>query len=137
MDITLEQPVRARLITAEDQELSVPATFRYVSADPLAVHVDFPPEVALDGEEVTWTFGRALLAEGLGGPAGSGDVHLWPCGRAATVLELHSPYGLALLRFDTPELRRFLLRSYAVVGAGAEDVGAAVERGLNSLFGNV
>lgn len=46
MDITLEQPVRARLITAEDQELPVPATLRYDSTDPFAVHVDFPPEVS-------------------------------------------------------------------------------------------
>ncbi|MFI9169606.1 SsgA family sporulation/cell division regulator [Streptomyces lincolnensis] len=137
MDIALEQPVRARLITAERQEVPVAATFRYVRADPLAVHLDFPPEAALDGEEATWTFGRALLAEGLDAPAGSGDVRLWPCDRSATVLELHSPYGLALLRFDTFALRRFLLRTYAVVGAGKEDVGADVERGLSTLFGTV
>jgi hypothetical protein len=137
MDITLEQPVRARLITAEDRERPVPATFRYVRADPLAVHVDFPPEAALDGEQVTWTFGRALLEEGLDAPAGGGDVRVWPCDRSTTVLELHSPYGLALLRFDTLALRGFLLRTYAVVGAGQEDVGVAVERGLSSLFGTV
>jgi hypothetical protein len=137
MDITLEQSVRARLITAEDQELPVPALLRYASADPFAVHLDFPPEVSLEGEEVTWTFGRALLAEGLGGPAGSGDVHIWPCGRARTVMEFHSPLGMALLQFDTTALRRFLLRSYAVVAAGREDVGAAVDEGLQALLGNV
>ncbi|MET7650181.1 MULTISPECIES: SsgA family sporulation/cell division regulator [unclassified Streptomyces] len=137
MDITLEQPVRARLITAEDQELPVPATLRYDSADPFAVHVDFPPEVSLAGEAVTWTFGRALLEQGVSGPAGSGDVHIWPCGRARTVVEFHSPLGLALLQFDTGALRRFLLRSYAVVAAGREDVGAAVDQGLEALLGNV
>ena len=137
MDTTLEQSVRARLITAEDRELPVPATLRYASADPFAVHLDFPPEVSLAGEEVTWTFGRALLEEGLGGPAGSGDVHIWPCGRARTVMEFHSPLGMALLQFDTPALRRFLLRSYAVVAAGREDVGAAVDEGLQALLGNV
>ncbi|WP_030613877.1 SsgA family sporulation/cell division regulator [Streptomyces fulvoviolaceus] len=137
MDITLEQPARARLITAENRELPVPATLRYTAADPLAVCIGFPPEVSLDGEGVTWTFARALLAEGLAGPAGSGDVHIWPCGRSVTVVEFHSPYGLALLRFDTAALRRFLLRTYAVVGAGQEDLGAAVEQGLSSLFGSV
>ncbi|MFF4505190.1 SsgA family sporulation/cell division regulator [Streptomyces sp. NPDC001401] len=137
MDITLEQPARGRLITADERELPVPATLRYAATDPLAVHLDFPPEVSLDGTCVTWTFGRALLQEGLRGPAGSGDVHIWPCGRARTVLEFHSPYGLALLQFDTAALRRFLLRTYAVVAAGQEDIGAAVEEGLNSLFGNV
>ncbi|MFJ9904683.1 SsgA family sporulation/cell division regulator [Streptomyces sp. NPDC101152] len=137
MDITLEQPARGRLITSDEQELPVPTTLRYVSTDPLAVHLDFPPESSLDGTDVTWTFGRALLAEGLRGPAGDGDVHIWPCGRARTVLELHSPYGLALLQFDAAALHRFLLRTYAVVAAGEEDLDEAVERGLSSLFGNV
>ncbi|MFE6823246.1 SsgA family sporulation/cell division regulator [Streptomyces sp. NPDC057690] len=136
MDITLEQPVRARLITAEDQELPVPATLRYDSADPFAVHVDFPPEVSLAGEAVTWTFGRALLEQGVSGPAGSGDVHIWPCGPVRTVVEFHSPLGLALLQFETGALRRFLLRTYAVVAAGREDVGAAVDQGLQALLGS-
>ena len=137
MDITLEQPAPGRLITADERELPVPATLRYVSTDPLAVHLDFPPEVSLDGTGVTWAFGRALLEEGLRGPAGSGDVHIWPCGDNRTVVEFHSPYGLALLQFDTDCLRRFLLRTYAAVAAGQEDIGAAVEEGLSSLFGNV
>ncbi|MFG3029670.1 SsgA family sporulation/cell division regulator [Streptomyces sp. NPDC048253] len=136
MDITLEQPVRARLITAEDQELPVPATLRYDSTDPFAVHVDFPPEVSLAGEAVTWTFGRALLEQGVSGPAGSGDVHIWPCGPVRTVVEFHSPLGLALLQFETGALRRFLLRSYAVVAVGREDVGAAVDQGLEALLGS-
>jgi len=137
MDTTLEQPARARLITAENQELPVPAILRYDSTDPLAVSVDFPPEVSLDGQGVTWTFARALVEEGLRGPAGGGDVHLWPCGRSTTVVEFHSPYGLALLQFDTPDLREFLLLTYAVVGAGQEDLDEAVEQGLSALFGGV
>ncbi|MEV1067166.1 SsgA family sporulation/cell division regulator [Streptomyces sp. NPDC050263] len=137
MDITLEQPVRASLITAEDQELPVPATLRYDADDPFAVHVDFPSEVSLAGEAVTWTFARALLEQGMSGPAGSGDVHIWPCGPDRTVMEFHSPLGMALLQFDSGALRRFLLRSYAVVAAGREDVGAAVDQGLQALLGNV
>ncbi|MFF9405201.1 SsgA family sporulation/cell division regulator [Streptomyces anandii] len=137
MDITLEQPARARLITADQRERPVPATLRYASADPLAVHVDFPPEASLDGNDVSWTFSRALLEEGIRRPAGAGDVHLWPCGASRTVLELHSPSGMALLRFDTPALHRFLLRTYAVIAPGQEDVAAAVDRGLSALFGSV
>jgi len=137
MDTTIEQPARARLITAESQELPVPALLRYDSTDPLALCVDFPPEVCLDGQGVTWTFARVLLEEGLSGPAGGGDVHIWPCGRSTTVVEFHSPYGLALLQFDTPDLREFLLRTYAVVGVGQEDLGEAVEQGLSALFGGV
>jgi hypothetical protein len=137
VDFTLQQPAEACLITAEEQELPVPATLRYVSQDPLAVHIDFPPEVSLEEGGVTWTFARSLLAEGLQAPAGSGDVQIWPCGRARTVVEFHSPYGLALLQFDSAALHRFLLRTYAVVGAGREDVGDAVDRGLSALFDGV
>ncbi|MFF9125422.1 SsgA family sporulation/cell division regulator [Streptomyces sp. NPDC014889] len=137
MDTTLEQTASARLITADGRELPVPAVLRYVSTDPLAVHMDFPPEASLDSEAVSWTFARVLLEEGLEGQAGAGDVHLWPCGGSRTVLELHSPAGLALLQFDTPALHRFLLRSYAVVAPGHEDLTAAVDHGLSTLFGTV
>jgi hypothetical protein len=64
-------------------------------------------------------------------------VRIWPCGAERTVLELHSPHGLALVQFDTAALHRFLLRSYAVVAAGQEDVGAVVDRGLSALFDGV
>ena len=136
MDITIEQPAQGRLITADEQELPAAATFRYTSADPLAVHIDFPPEIALDGDLVTWTFARALLEAGLRGPAGGGDVHLWPCGRARTGSARGSRRAGAL-QFDTSALRRVLLHTYAVVAVGQEDVGAEVERGLTALFGAV
>lgn len=137
MDFTFTQPALVRLITAGDHEVPVTATLRYTTEDPLAVFIDFPPEATLDGEGATWTFARSLLDEGLGAPAGSGDVQIWPCGPGRTVVEFHSPYGIAVLQFGTPALRRFLLRSYAVVAAGQEDVGAVVERGLSALFGGV
>lgn len=69
---TLEQTVRARLITSDHPELLVRPTLRYSSAEPFAVHIDFPAHVSADGEGVTWMFGRALLEEGLGTPAGRG-----------------------------------------------------------------
>jgi hypothetical protein len=137
MDFTLKQPARARLITAQDQEIPVAVALRYLSGDPLAVHFDFPPEASLSGEDVTWSFARDLLAEGLRTPAGGGDVHIWPCGRSRTVLEFHAVEGMALLQFDTAALQRFLLRSYAVVAVGMEDVDQALDQGLTSLLGEV
>ncbi|MEV8560555.1 SsgA family sporulation/cell division regulator [Streptomyces sp. NPDC051917] len=135
--ITVEQPAQARLVTAEDQEIPVSATLRYTTDDPVAVFVDFPAEAALDGEEVTWVFARSLLDQGLRSPAGHGDVQIWPYGRTRTVLEFHSPHGLALLQFPASALRRFLLRTYGVVAAGQEDLAGVVERGLGALFGGV
>ncbi|MGW0825038.1 SsgA family sporulation/cell division regulator [Streptomyces sp. NPDC002845] len=134
MHITLEQPARARLITPEYLELPVPATLRYDSTDPLAMHIDFPADTSADGECVTWTFARALLEEGLSMPAGIGDVHIWPCGPFRTVVEVHSPLGMAMIRFDTAALHRFLRRSYSVVAPGREDLEPALDRGLTSLL---
>lgn len=133
----LEQRARARLITPDYEEVQVRATLRYTPADPLAVHIDFPVGASTDDTAVTWTFARTLLAEGLTTPAGIGDVHLWPCGPAHTVVELHSPHGMAMIRFDTPSLRRFLNRSYAVVALGGEDLEPALDDGLASLLGGV
>ncbi|MEU3528686.1 SsgA family sporulation/cell division regulator [Streptomyces sp. NPDC038707] len=137
MDTTVAQLAHARLVAPGDLEVPVPATLRYTADDPLAVYLDFPAEAALHGEEVTWTFARSLLDEGLSAPAGRGDVRIWPCGRTRTVLELHSPHGMALLRFRAAALRCFLRRTYQVVASGEEDVSAVVERGLSALFGGV
>ncbi|MDW4911296.1 SsgA family sporulation/cell division regulator [Streptomyces sp. ADMS] len=137
MHRTLEQSARARLITPGYQELPLAVTLRYEASDPLAVHIDFPVDVSVDGETVTWTFSRSLLDEGLEHPAGIGEVHLWPCGPTRTVVELHSPYGLAVVRFRTAQLQRFLHRSYGVVAPGMEDLGPLVESGLAALLGGV
>ncbi|MBT2416984.1 SsgA family sporulation/cell division regulator [Streptomyces sp. ISL-22] len=135
MHVTLEQPTGARLITAADQAIAIPATLRYTSADPLAVHLDFPPHVTVDGEVTTWTFARTLLAEGLRAPAGPGSVRVRPCGASHTYVEFHSPAGTAVLRFTTSDLYRFLARTYTVIAPGEETVGAELDQGLVALFG--
>ncbi|GHH23214.1 SsgA family sporulation/cell division regulator [Streptomyces lanatus] len=135
MHVTLEQPTGARLVTDSGQEIAIPATLRYTSGDPLAVHIDFPPHATVDGEAVTWTFARVLLGEGLRGPAGLGTIRVRPCGAADTYVEIHSPVGLAVLRFATSDLFRFLARTYTVIAPGEETVGAELDHGLTALFG--
>jgi hypothetical protein len=134
---SLQQTVRARLVTPDHPELPVRPTLRYSSAEPFAVHIDFPAHVSADGEGVTWMFGRALLEEGLEAPAGVGDVRIRPCGWARTVIEFHSPLGLAVIRFGTAPLRRFLLRSYDVVEPGTENLGPDLDHGLAALLDEV
>ncbi|MFK4103795.1 SsgA family sporulation/cell division regulator [Streptomyces sp. NPDC019531] len=135
MHVTLQQPTGSRLITATDQEIAIPATLRYTSADPLAVHIDFPPHVTVEGEVTTWTFARVLLGEGLRGSAGIGNVRIRPAGSAHTHVEFHAPQGIAVLRFTSADLTRFLARTYTVVAAGEETVGAELDHGLVALFG--
>ena len=135
MHVTLQQPTGARLITATDQELAIPATLRYASADPLAVHIDFPPHVTVDGEVTTWTFARVLLGEGLRASAGLGNVRVRPAGPAHTYVEFRAEQGLAALSFTTADLTRFLARTYTVVAPDEETVGAELDHGLVALFG--
>ncbi|WP_369169659.1 SsgA family sporulation/cell division regulator [Streptomyces sp. R28] len=137
MRLALEQPVRARLVTPDYPELGIRPTLRYSAADPFAVHVDFPADVSADEEGVTWTFARALLEEGLDTAAGIGDVRIQPCGRSRTVIEFRTPHCIAVIRFGTASLRRFLQRSYAVVEPGREDLGPEPDHGLMSLLDGV
>ncbi|MGW6906512.1 SsgA family sporulation/cell division regulator [Streptomyces sp. NPDC054940] len=136
---TLQQPVRARLVTPHYRQLAIRPTLRYSAADPFAVRIDFPAHVSDDERGATWTFARSLLEEGLGGSgtAGIGDVRIEPLGRSRTVVEFHTPHGMAAIRFGTASLRRFLQRSYAVVEPGREDLGPELEHGLMSLLDGV
>ncbi|MCF1600289.1 SsgA family sporulation/cell division regulator [Streptomyces muensis] len=137
MRLTLEQPVRARLVTPGSPQLPIRPTLRYLAAEPFAVHVDFPAHVSADEGGVTWTFARSLLAEGLDAAAGIGDVRIRPCGRSRTVVEFHAAHGMAAIRFGTASLRRFLQRSYAVVEPGREELGPELDHGLMSLLDGV
>ncbi|KUL38311.1 SsgA family sporulation/cell division regulator [Streptomyces regalis] len=133
----LEQPVRARLVTPGYLELPIRPTLRYDATEPFAVHVDFPARVSADENGVTWTFARSLLEEGLAAAAGIGDVRIRPGERSRTVIEFHAGHGMAVIRFGTASLRRFLQRSYAVVEPGREDLGPELDHGLTSLLDGV
>ncbi|MFJ3665761.1 SsgA family sporulation/cell division regulator [Streptomyces sp. NPDC090106] len=135
--LTLEQPTGARLLTADDEELAVTVTLRYTADDPLAVHFDFPAWISLDGEELTWTFARGLLEEGVGSPAGLGNVHVGPYDRTRTAVEFRAPEGVAMILFETAALHRYLLRTYRVTEPGDEPTQPALERGLAELLGGV
>ncbi|GHH72890.1 sporulation-specific cell division protein SsgB [Streptomyces sulfonofaciens] len=136
MPRTVQQPAQVRLIASERRR-PVTVTLRYDVVDPLAVHVVFPSEATIDEAPVTWTFARDLLEEGLAGPAGRGDVRIWPGGPGRTVIEFDAPEGMALVEFDEAVLRGFLLDAYDAVPVGSEDVTADVDRGLAELFRRV
>ncbi|MFF3323582.1 SsgA family sporulation/cell division regulator [Streptomyces sp. NPDC002889] len=135
MSPTVEQSVSARLISDAPHSLVVPVSLHYNAHDPLAVRMVFPAAVCLNATGVTWTFARSLLDKGLRTPSGTGDVHIWPCGRAQTMVELRSPEGVALLQFDTAGLRRFLIHSYTTVPLDLESGAMDIERALAALLG--
>ncbi|HEY9375397.1 SsgA family sporulation/cell division regulator [Streptomyces sp.] len=120
MSTVIEHAVEARLVASAPCMESVPATLRYDREDPYAVSMAFPPPATLEGVEVSWAFSRELLAEGVEGPAGLGDVRVRPFGYDRTVVEFHAPEGVAVVHVHTSEVRRFLERSQHLVPTGRE-----------------
>ncbi|WP_410588127.1 SsgA family sporulation/cell division regulator [Amycolatopsis sp. lyj-23] len=95
----------------------VPAELEYDTLDPYAVAV----VLHAGPSAVRWLFGRDLLADGLLGRCGDGDVRIGPAGDPAlVVVELSSPDGAAVLEAPAKEIAAFLDRTYDVVPAGRE-----------------
>ncbi|MEU3601176.1 SsgA family sporulation/cell division regulator [Streptomyces sp. NPDC006798] len=107
---TVEDHAWARVVSDAPQYRPVRVSMSYEpSDDPGAVRFAFPGGTG-------WTFPRELLESGLRGPVRSGDVEIWPCGRAQAVVEFHSPEGVAVVQFDANVLTRFLRHTYASPG---------------------
>lgn len=146
--VPVEHTVHARLVTGTHRSVRLRTLLQYRSDDPLAVRMFFPAEYALDepadapaaadqggGADIEWVFARQLLAAGLEAPAGLGDVRVRPAAGRRTTVELHTPEGAALLRFDTGELRHFLWRSHLAVPEGQEHLHLDADRALAELLG--
>ncbi|QGV80178.1 SsgA family sporulation/cell division regulator [Streptomyces ficellus] len=98
---------KALIVTDGPLSRPVPVAVRYdpAASEPL-VQLCFP-----GGTE--WSFPRPLLESGLRAPSRDGDIGIWPCGRVQTIVEFHTPEGVAVVQFDSSALLRFLRRTYA------------------------
>ncbi|MFI1864126.1 spore wall synthesis regulator SsgD [Streptomyces jumonjinensis] len=134
MSTLIEQPVQARLVAPAPRMETVPATLRYDREDPFAVRIDFPAPATLEGADVSWAFGRELLAAGVDAPAGVGDVRVRPYGYGRTVMEFHAQEGVAVVHVRTSEIRRFLERAQDVVPEGREHLFLGLDQDLTELL---
>ncbi len=162
----VEVHIGLRLISPEGRPTPVSATLHYAGSDPYAVHVVFhlrrklepartgfgnseataasPPmpggtnhSSEVDGE-ISWTFSRELLGDGLNAPAGYGDVRIWPWngrGRRSVALALSSPDGYALFEAPRSVVEQFLNRCYGCVPAGVEEHYIDIDSSLANLLG--
>src|SRR5215813_1995004 len=96
---TVSAELGVRLVLTEQTIAPLVARLFYSHKDPYALSIAF--EVGLD-EPIEWIFARDLLAMGIGGREGLGDVTVWPSadsedGAPGNVLhiELSSPLGQA------------------------------------------
>ncbi|MFE6470144.1 SsgA family sporulation/cell division regulator [Streptomyces rochei] len=125
--------ITARLHRGADRENSLPVLthLTYRVTDPYAVEAVFDP----GPRQVTWTFARDLLADGLHGWAGSGDINVWTSssasGRPRTFMRLTSPNGTALLSLPPAPVREFLTETDRMVARGSEH--ALVSASINDL----
>ncbi|GGV82383.1 SsgA family sporulation/cell division regulator [Streptomyces griseoloalbus] len=134
MSTVIEQPVEARLVAAAPRMPNIPATLHYDRDDPFAVRMTFPAPATLEGVEVCWTFARELLAAGLLGPEGHGDVRVRPYGYDRTVLEFHAPEGTAVVHVRSGEVRRFLEATGELVPTGLEHLQLRLDHELAELM---
>ncbi|MEU2554985.1 SsgA family sporulation/cell division regulator [Streptomyces sp. NPDC013313] len=134
MSTMIEQPVEARLVAAAPRMPSIPAVLCYDRRDPFAVRMTFPAPATLEGVDVCWTFSRELLAAGLEGSEGHGDVRVRPYGYDRTVLEFHAPEGTAVVHVRSGEIRRFLEATGDLVPVGLEHLQLDLDHDLAVLM---
>ncbi|MFF2774961.1 SsgA family sporulation/cell division regulator [Streptomyces sp. NPDC058052] len=104
----VEDRARGRLIGDAPVARAVPVTLRYDPGfSPATVRFVLPGGVE-------WSFPRTLLEDGLREPAHRGDIAVWPCGRAQTVVEFHGEDEVSVVQFDSVALNRFLEHTYAL-----------------------
>ncbi|MFE5207552.1 SsgA family sporulation/cell division regulator [Streptomyces sp. NPDC056600] len=108
----IEQYTRAHVLTATQEDVGgrVPAMLRH---EPGASEVTIRLAAPTPRE---WRVDRALLERGVCSPARGAEAEggrVWPCGRAATVVELPGEQGVVVAQFDTTALLRFLGRIHA------------------------
>lgn len=126
--------ISLQLVVPGDASVPLPVSLRYEAGDPYAVHATFRTG---RGEGVEWVFARELLAAGSLGPAGEGDVRVWPGehhGEPSVFVALTSPDGEALLAAPAEELTSFVQRTYGTVPPGAESRHVDVDSALVQLL---
>lgn len=124
-----------QLLLPGSRDVAVPAALDYSADEPYSIRATFHTGEA----DVSWVFARELLVEGMGGPAGCGDISVWPGrhqGQEVLFLSLSSDTGQAMLRTDTDEIRRFVNRTFEVVPTGRESDLIDMDVVINRLLAN-
>lgn len=126
-----------RLVVPGGPPLPVRADLRYGADDPWAVRLAFHVGDGGDtGSVVEWLFARDLLVEGITGPAGAGDVRVWPSAGWDRVVNMAmaSPSGSAVFELDLDALVEFLEQTCLAVPTGSEEGVVDLDSELALLF---
>ncbi len=131
---TVSAELGLSLVVPDHGAVPLVASLHYSADDPYAIRMAF--HVGTD-EPVEWIFARDLLAVGLEGPAGEGDVQVWPSddhGRELLNIALSSPFGEAHFEAPRSSTANFLGRTYEVIAPGHESQFVDVDTELDDLL---
>jgi Streptomyces sporulation and cell division protein, SsgA len=132
--VTVSAELGLNLVVPDHGAVPLVASLYYSAEDPYAIRMAF--HVGTD-EPVEWIFARDLLAVGLEGPAGEGDVQVWPGededGEVLNIA-LSSPFGEAQFEAPRDSTAAFLARTYEVVAPGHESEYVDVDGELDELL---
>lgn len=129
VDYRMTAAVTEMVLISDPALPPVHAEFRYRSDDPFAIQLLLSVD---QSPAVSWVFGRELLQDGVAGPAGIGDVQIFPV-HDGVVVVLHSGEQSARLLAHTPDVTAFLDRCVQLVPVGSESAYFEVESDLRSL----
>ncbi|MGW6359936.1 SsgA family sporulation/cell division regulator [Streptomyces sp. NPDC055092] len=128
------QGMAVQIVISRTYTRSMGLSLRYETTDPYVVRAAFFTDT---DEPVEWVLGRDLLADGLRGSAGCGDVRVWSAvgrGDQAMYIVLGSPAGTALLEVPVEDVKAFLENTEAVVPRGTESGHIDWDLELANLF---
>jgi hypothetical protein len=131
---TVSAELGLSLVVPEHGAVPLVASLCYSARDPYAIRMAF--HVGTD-DPVEWIFSRDLLSAGLGGPAGEGDVQVWPGedhGLGVLNLALSSPFGQAHFEAPMISIADFLNRTYGLIAAGHESDFINIDSELDELL---
>jgi hypothetical protein len=131
---TVSADLGLSLVVPEHGAVPLVASLYYSAEDPYAIRMAF--HVGTD-EPVEWIFARDLLAVGIEGAAGEGDVQVWPGterGQDLLNIALSSPFGEAHFEAPLAETAEFLKRTFEVICAGRESDHIDLDTELDELL---
>ena len=132
--VTVSAELGLNLVVPDHGAVPLVASLSYSAEDPYAIRMAF--HVGTD-EPVEWIFARDLLAVGLEGPAGEGDVQVWPgedSDGEVLNIALSSPFGEAQFEAPRDSTAACLTRTYEVIAPGHESEYVDVDGELDELL---
>jgi hypothetical protein len=131
---TVSAELGLSLVVPEHGAVPLVASLYYSAGDPYAILMAF--HVGTE-DPVEWIFSRELLSAGLHGPAGEGDVQVWPGddhGLGVLNIALSSPFGQAHFEAPMTAIADFLNRTFGIIAAGRESDFIDVDSELDELL---